>query len=139
MHAARSLIIALASLTLGSCATTGAAPRDELPDLHRAMTTSGSGNRISFTEISQERASSAYDLIERLRPYYLRGRTMGLFDEGGGPVVYLDDIMLGGVDNLRMISAHDIMEIRYVRGEEMRTHVMEASGRQVIQIISRRN
>ena len=129
MHAPRVLTIVVATLSFTACASTGGVPRQGLA---RYRT-----NVISAMEIAQVGASSAYDLVEHLRPYYLRGRTGGLFE--AGPIVYQDEIMLGGVDRLRTINAHDVLEIRYVRGEEMLFRSQEASGHQVIQVITRRN
>lgn len=135
MHAARFLSLALAAVTLTACSTAGAPSSAGLasraPRVHR------SGDVITLAEISRERASSAWDLVERLRPYYLRGRSAGFFDTG--PLVYVDDFMLGDVNALRTVHANDVLEIRYVRGELMRTHIGAASGRQVIHVITKRD
>ena len=128
MHAARTFALVLVTLTTTACATASTGTRRVVSQRH---------NVISFQEIVEERASSAYDLIEKLRPFYLRGRTGGLM--GAPPIVYMDDIMLGDVTELRGINARDVLEIRYVRGEEMLFRSQEASGHQVIQVVTRRN
>jgi len=128
MHAARTLALVLVTLTTTACATASTGTRRVVSQRH---------NVISFQEIVEERASSAYDLIEKLRPFYLRGRTGGLM--GAPPIVYMDDILLGDVTELRGINARDVLEIRYVRGEEMLFRSQEASGHQVIQVVTRRN
>ena len=128
MHAARTLALVLVSLTTTACATVSTGTRRVVSQRH---------NVISFQEIVDERASSAYELIEKLRPFYLRGRTGGLL--GAPPIVYMDDILLGDVTELRGINARDVLEIRYVRGEEMLFRSQEASGHQVIQVVTRRN
>ena len=128
MHAARTLALALVALTVTACASAPAGTRRVVSQRH---------NVISFQEIVDERASSAYELIEKLRPFYLRGRTGGLM--GAPPIVYMDDILLGDVNELRAIHARDVLEIRYVRGEEMLFRQQEASGHQVIQVVTKRN
>jgi hypothetical protein len=92
---------------------------------------------ISASEIALEQASTAYDLVERLRPFYLRGRTVGVGD--ARPLVFRDDVLLGEISMLRGIPAREVLEIRYVRGEEMLVRQQEASGRRVILVVTRRN
>jgi len=133
MHAARSIALAIATLISTACATGGASTLTR--DGESGRPSRGNGDFISFQEVTRERASTAWDLVERLRPYYLRGRAIGL---AAAPIVYYDDTMLGDVSQLRSIAAGDVFEIRYVRGEEMRARWSEASGHQVIQVVSRR-
>jgi hypothetical protein len=126
MHPARTLALALAILTTTACASATAGTRRVMSQRH---------DLISFQEIAAERASSAFDLVEKLRPFYLRGRDV----MSAQPIVYMDDIMLGGVHELRGINARDVLEIRYVRGEEMMFRSQEASGHRVIHVVTRRN
>ena len=134
MHAARLLSLALASAMTLACASPGAIGAGA--DGTRRPVVRRSANVISAHEIAQERASSAYELVERLRPYYLRGRSAGFFSLG--PIVYMDDVMLGGIEHLRTIHALDVLEIRYRKGEEMFVRQQEASGHQVIQVVTKR-
>lgn len=120
----RTLPLALAFAAYGC---TLAPPPQRLPLQHDVITA---------REVAVENASSAYDLVERLRPYFLRGRNAFL---DAAPLVYLDDVLLGDVETLRTISAHDVVEIRYRRGEEMLFRSSEASGRRVIQVVTRRD
>ena len=139
MHATRTLGFALVVVVTTACASTGATGATNAADAAstaRRPTVSRSANVISAQEIALERASSAWDLVERLRPYYLRGRSAGF--TSAAPIVYMDDIMLGGIENLRMINAHDVLEIRYEKGEEMFVRQQEASGHQVIHVLTRR-
>ena len=133
MHAARTVALAVAALISTACASTGTPNVLRLSDGERRS--HGNGDYISFREVARERASTAWDLVERLRPYYLRGRNVGFYS---APIVYFDDMMLGDVSELRTIAAGDVFEIRYVKGDEMRSRWSEASGHQVIQVVSRR-
>ena len=128
MRLSRTLLITLsiAALTSTGCASRPGSP-SFIPLRHDV---------ISAREVEREDAASAYDLVERLRPNFLRTRG-SLFD--GMPLVYVDDVLLGDVNMLRTVHARDVREIRYVRGEDMLFRSQEASGRRVIQVITRRD
>lgn len=95
-------------MLIGSaCASsgTGGTPRSS-PDL------------ITTAEINSTTAASAYDLVLRLRPNWLRqGRPASI---GGGAisrqvlVVYLDGNRLGGVETLRTLSANGIRSMQFL-------------------------
>jgi hypothetical protein len=76
---------------------------------------SGSVDRDVMTaaEISESRATTAYEAIERLRPRFL------LTNVDLGPTVprqvYLNGVALGGFNELRTIPASSVREIRFVR------------------------
>ena len=104
-------------------------------------------NVITTEEITQNSASStAYDLIQRLRPNYLR--TRGAVH--GNPtadginrleavdlVVYLNENRLGGTDELRHIATTEIREIRYYSASEATTKWGTGHSAGAIQIVSR--
>nr|MDP9179158.1 hypothetical protein [Gemmatimonadota bacterium] len=117
------LILALAlsgALTAGACAP---------------ATTSGSGTasgntrpspiRISKAEINATSASSAYDVVSQLHPDWLRpprsslAGTLGATKTASTSVraplvlVYLDGVRLGGIDELRSLSASSVTSIEY--------------------------
>lgn len=93
--------------------------------------TAGSGGAsddvITRAEIVETRAHSAFDVVRRLRPQFLRFR--GRMDTAPGrtgpgmtePVVYIDGVRLGGVASLRSIEAVDVAEIRYMSGADATT------------------
>lgn len=59
---------------------------------------------------------SAYDVVLRLRPQFLTARAVTFSPDpyAGRPVVYLDGIRLGGIEELRTISASMVGEIRFL-------------------------
>jgi hypothetical protein len=106
----RLLVCSLTVVTMLSstaCASSGAsaAPRSS-PDL------------ITTAEINATSAASAYDIVVRLRPNWLRQGTVGSI--GGGRlspqlvVVYLDGNRLGGLESLRTLSATGIRSMQYL-------------------------
>jgi hypothetical protein len=74
-------------------------------------------NLITLEEIaSAERAGSAYDVVQALRPNWLRGRSPGTVQNpgGGAVVVYVDDLRVGGVEHLRSLPSNTIASMRYL-------------------------
>jgi hypothetical protein len=103
---ARSYATATLALTVTACASAG-----------NPRTTEASRDVVTSIEIDATTASSAYDLINRLRPSWLR--SMGPGSMGGGVrtqeiLVYLDDSRLGGLDALRTLSTSGIRSMRYL-------------------------
>jgi len=124
----RSQIIASVSiallLTAGACATTGGAG---------GPSTKASSTRITKPEITASSASSAYDVVSQLHPDWLRPSksnltgVLGSTQSGSTGVrqplvlVYLDGVRLGGIDQLRSLSAASIMSIEFVDSNRVST------------------
>jgi hypothetical protein len=111
-------VLVSSQMTLAACASGGsgsAATRQ--PDL------------ISRAEIVESGASDALEIVERLRPQFLRPRGGLSIRDGGAPSppqVFVDGLELGGPDVLRDIPASSVMEIRYERNRD--TEVRLGSG-----------
>lgn len=74
-----------------------------------------SRNVITAEEIREVDALTAFDAVERLRPAFLRrGRVNVDGDTKSFPIVYLDDLKLGGIDELRRIRASQVARIEYL-------------------------
>ncbi|MFN0182005.1 MAG: hypothetical protein ACKVZ0_24645 [Gemmatimonadales bacterium] len=79
-------------------------------------------NLISFEEIEAVRGqmATAYDIVSRLRPQYLRGRGANSFGNAAGgkrtalPQVVLDGSPYGEIATLSQISAMLVKEIRFL-------------------------
>jgi hypothetical protein len=71
---------------------------------------------ISAAEIAPLRNRSTYDVIKRLRPEYLkmRGPTTVMNPAEFEIGVYVDNMLLGGIRELRDIPASDVYEIHYL-------------------------
>ena len=99
--------VALA-LILTSCATGGTGSR-------------GSGNNLTADEIAEVAALTAYEAVEYARPQWLRPRSlragttpvMGGGDRTG-PVVYVDGVRVGAIDELRRLRADTVAEMEYL-------------------------
>ena len=95
-------ILVVATLLLTACAAAqSGAPRSN-PD------------RISRAEIDQAGPSSAYDLVQKLRPIWLRKRGPTSFTQEGDVVVYLDGTRMGLRDELRRVRTESLESLEYL-------------------------
>ena len=120
-------------LTLGACASTG---------------TSGGGSgqkssstRITKAEINATSAATAYDVVSQLHPEWLRptksgmAGALGASQQGSGTglaaaavvMVYLDGVRMGGIDQLRSLTAASVMSIEYADSNRVATVVRDSS------------
>ena len=90
-------------LAAAACASSGTA-RASRPD----------ADLITRAEIDEAGPSSAYDLIQKLRPTWLRKRGNTSFTQETDLVVYLDGVRMGNRDALRNISTNAIQSIEYL-------------------------
>lgn len=76
---------------------------------------------ITKADIDATPAGNAYDLVNRLRPQWLRPTGIGSVSGGTatsyGIVVFLDNVRMGGLESLRSMDAGSIMSIRYMTAE----------------------
>ena len=105
----KPLLTALALACVAACATT--------PDSSRS-----SRNVITAEEIAEVDALTAYEAVERLKPAFLRrGRVNMQDDTRTYPIVYLDAMRFGGIDDLRRIRTADVYRIEYLSGSDATT------------------
>ena len=133
MHFSRRVLVT-ALVALSACATGGGG----------VTAARQNPNLISLDEIVESSAANAYEVIQRLRPNFLRTRgavhgTPGAANamEMVDLVVYLNENRLGGTDQLRQISTSDIREIRYFNSSEATTKWGPGHSAGAIQIVSR--
>jgi hypothetical protein len=132
-YSRRFAVLAMIALAVG-CASSG-------------VPTSGKNqNVITAEEISQTSATSAYELIQHLRPNYLRtrGAVHGSPSADGTNhleavdiVVYLNEARFGGTEQLRQIAFTDIREIRYYSASEATTKWGTGHSAGAIQVVTR--
>ena len=99
---AAAVLWGCASSTSGT-STTRATPRESSPDF------------ITSVEVAATPVTNVYDLINRLRPQWLRTQTGSIRDNTRSQViaVYLDDARMGDVASLRTISTSGVQSLRY--------------------------
>lgn len=99
-----SAAFVIGTLALGACASSGGATRR-------------SSDHITSAEISTASASNAYELIERLRPNWLRPTGSGSLSGGVRSqliLVYLDGTRLGDLGSLRSLNVTGIRSLQWL-------------------------
>ncbi len=86
-----------------------------------ATAANGSGSRsnrdvLTAEEIRQVGARDAQEVVERLRPLWLRGRGARSMGASTGILVYLNGNRMGGLEALRGISIDMVRTMRYMDG-----------------------
>ncbi len=72
---------------------------------------------LAQEEIAATQQGSLLEIIQRLRPAWLRTRGQPFLGRQE-IVVYLDGFRIGGADALRTISSQDVFEVRYLDASE---------------------
>ena len=120
----RAVTVALISLPI---ALAGSAP---LRAQHRPRTF------LTFEEIDRARAYSdartAHDIVQMLRPRWLEMRdplpAMPSAALVNPPVVYVDDVSMGGADFLSTIPVEAVLEMRWLSSNEAATRLGTRDG-----------
>jgi hypothetical protein len=107
----RPLAFLVLAVLLASCASSGSRSGGRDRDI------------ITAEEIADVQVATAYDIVQTLRPEYLR--TRGLRSMGAsqpqGAVVYVDNVRRGGPESLRTLPRESVLEIRYLNGADATT------------------
>lgn len=108
----RWFITPIAALVIAACASSGGSG----PSRDR--------NTITAEEVAAlTQAGTAYDVVQQLRPEYLRTRGLRSMSasEPAGAVVYVDNVRRGGPASLRAIPRESVLDIRYLNGADATT------------------
>jgi hypothetical protein len=110
-----------------------------------ATASAGSGgarrdpNLITQQEVIDSHEPTAYDVVSRLRPAFLktRGQTSLQINGADYALVYLDGQMYGSLSSLRNIATEQIREIRYYSGTSAVSKFGSQAGSGVIEVVTR--
>ena len=104
-------------------------------------TSAAGSNRklITEEEIASTNATTAYDVIARLRAEYLRNRgpTSLLLPSRAQAVVFLNEQLFGSIDQLKQVRSDDLAEIRFFDGPDAITKFGSQYSGGVIQLVTR--
>jgi|SRR5687768_17466596 len=103
----------------------------------RQRTTARQQRVITKEEIGSVRYSTAFEVVEALRPQWMRIRGRTSFSAQEYVKVYLDDSLLGAPDQLRQITARSIASIRFLDGNEATTRWGLDHGHGAIVVLTR--
>ena len=73
---------------------------------------------ITAEEIAEVDVAHAYDLVQRLRPAFLRARGKSANTQPQYATVYVDGIPRGKIEALRQITGSSVRTIRYLSGPQ---------------------
>jgi hypothetical protein len=98
----------------------------------------GSSLILTRAEIGTSNGTTAYEVLEQLRPQFLRARGRSSMQNPAPlyAVVYLNDVRAGGLDSLRTIRVGEIDEIRYIGAADATTRYGTGHGGGVIHILA---
>lgn len=104
------LIFAVVLTTVSACSTTSSPAR-------------GGSGPIGYEDIAGIPAANAFEVIQRLRPTWLRGRgRMSIQNPSAHtPVIYLDNVRYGGLESLRLIPSDAIQDMRFINASDATT------------------
>ena len=96
------------AVLLGACTSAGTSSA-------RTGTRESSPDYITSIEVAATPVANVYDLINRLRPQWLRTQTGSIRDNTRSQVIaiFLDDVRMGDVASLRTISTSGVQSLRY--------------------------
>lgn len=96
----------------------------------------GNSDILTREEILTSTASTAYELIEQMRPQFLRSRgALSVQDPRPVyPIVYVNDMRHGGLEALRAILVQEISEVRFISAADATTRWGTGHAGGVIQI-----
>jgi hypothetical protein len=113
-----AVAVVIATSGAGGCASSGTAAGESTASTSQKTS---SRDKVTSEEILSVPGSTAYDLVYKLRPDWLRSRgtaTMVGGSQNGGTLVYLDGVKMGGLDALRTINSRGINGIEWVPGNK---------------------
>jgi hypothetical protein len=99
VHMSRAAVSVAVLVTLAACGGASSGPRGARPDR----------DLIARDEIRSLPATTAYEVIERARPEFLRAARGGTT-----PNVYINGSRSGGIEILHSIRADNVESVRYV-------------------------
>lgn len=84
-----------------------------------AASTARSSQVITEDDLNALDVATAYEVVQRLRPGWLRGRgPASISGAQARPLVYIDGIRSGGIEALENVHAGIITEIRFMSGRD---------------------
>ena len=106
---------------------------------HPGAATGSNRKVITEEEILSTNATTAYDVIARLRAEYLRNRgpTSLVLASRAQAVVFLNEQLYGSIDTLKELRSSDLVEIRFYDGPDAITKFGSQYSGGVIQLVTR--
>ena len=119
--------LGLLALLVSACASSGRS---------RSL---GARNLITRAEIESVNVSTAYEVVQQLRPHFLspRGQTSIQDPSSSLPVVYVNGVRYGTQDVLRSLRSMDVQEMRFLSASDATTRYGTGHVGGVIEVTTR--
>jgi hypothetical protein len=119
-------------LILPACASAGTERETALP---------GDQNRLTAHEIQQRDHTNAFEVVQALRPQWLRqrGQTSLRVPQSSEVVIYVDGQLLGGPGTLRHVHASQVDTMQYLNASEATMRFGTGHSGGAIVILTRRS
>ncbi len=119
--------LVLLALLVSACASSGRS---------RSL---GARNLITRAEIESVNVSTAYEVVQQLRPHFLspRGQTSIQDPSSSLPVVYVNGVRYGTPDVLRSLRSMDVQEMRFLSASDATTRYGTGHVGGVIEVTTR--
>ena len=130
----RTIAAAALLLTVPGCASSAASRESNTPP------STASQDKITSIEIGGTSGATAYELVSRLRPAWLRSGAAGSM--GGGRItqqtilVYLDGTRMGGLDALRTIQSPGIRSMQWISSTRAAVVLRDVGSEPIAGVIS---
>lgn len=97
-------------------------------------------HHITLNEIEATHVANAYDVVQALRPEFLRSRGVASIRSGTPEyaVVYIDGVRVGPLGELRRIPREQLEELRYLSGSDATTMYGTGHGGGAILVVTKR-
>ena len=119
---ARSSLVLLVAATVACASGSGGGSSTDDARVVGAPGDRRSRDLLTAADIQQAGSSTIYDVVQRLRPAWLRTRSVGTTRSTPQyAVVYLDGARIGGLESLRRVNSTDVQTIRYLSGPDATT------------------
>lgn len=113
------LLLATLAVLAGGCASGGAATRSiDAPSAVAERGARSSTYLITEEQVAGVQVSTALEVVQRLRPGWLRGRGVDGITRSTTVQVYVDGVRYGGPGSLASVSTSGIQSIRYYDANE---------------------
>ena len=107
-----SLVVPALAIALAACGANPPAP-GLAPPVH------GGARLIAEQEVANSTASSAFELIQQLRPRWLYvSSAPTTFGREPGIVVYVNEMRMGGLHRLREVDANAVRKVAFMDANE---------------------
>lgn len=129
MPAVRPLLVLAVATLLYACASSGPRPAPKQRNL------------ITAEEFASLNVLDAYEVVERLRPEFLRSRGVSSMRSRTPdlPVVYVDGVRAGGLSELRRVPCTVLAQISYLAAADATTRYgLDHAGGAILVVTNRR-